>query len=227
MALIIACAGLLGGCASLRHGDAPPPPTTASTATSPPTLPQLPQTPQTPPPAAADLAWQGQLSIKLQAFGELPAKGVSFGFFFSGRPDAGQLELMTPLGSQLAHIGWNSAGAWVRRTGSAGGNAEPGFGPDLSGRPAPANDDGTERFDGIDALSERLLGEALPLETLMHWLQGRPDPARPSTPGPRGDGSFAQDGWQVDTRELPRRLQASRPASERLRGVQIKVHLDP
>lgn len=232
IAIAIACATWLCGCASFRaesraEGTRPAAQaestmTAASASASAP----APGLPPAPPPAPADLSWQGQLSIKLQAFGDVPAKGVSFGFFFSGRPQAGQLDLMTPLGSQLAQVGWGPTGAWVRRSGSANGNPPPDFGPDLSGRPAPASDD-TERFDSIDALSERLLGEALPLETLMHWLQGRPDPNLPSAPDPQGQGSFEQGGWHVDARELPRRLQASRPASERLRGVQIKVHLDP
>lgn len=170
------------------------------------------------PSPAIDL--QGQIGVKLQAFGDLPAKGISLGFFFHGRPDEGRLDLMTPLGSQLAQAGWTPAGAWLRRAGSDA-PPETSFGADLA--PSP------ERFDSIDALSERVLGEAIPLQTLVHWMQGHADPARPSIAGPADNleaGTFTQDGWLIDTREWPRRLQATRAASERLRGIQIKVYLD-
>ncbi len=162
---------------------------------------------------------QGQLSIKLQAFGNTPAQGVSLGFFFSGHPEAGRLDLMTPLGSQVAQVGWTTSGAWLLRHGSQ----------------APANagstthDDGLERFDSIDVLSERLLGEGIPLQTLMHWLQGHPAPEHASTIGPDSGltaGTFTQDGWLIDTRESPRRIEALRAASDHVRGILIKVYLD-
>jgi len=179
-----------------------------------------------PPPAAIDL--QGQLSIKLLALGDQPAKGASLGFFFHGHPDAGRLELMTPLGSQIAQVGWTRAGAWLQRAGGRSGDParEPRLGADLS---ANAPEDGLERFDSIDAMSERVLGEAIPLQTLIHWMQGRADPDRPSVTAPNADlaiGTFSQDGWLIDTREWPRLLQATRAAGPMLRGIQIKVRLD-
>ncbi|WP_338440387.1 lipoprotein insertase outer membrane protein LolB [uncultured Aquabacterium sp.] len=193
--------------------------TTTSTATD--TAPAL--------PALAAIDLQGQISIKLLATDDLPAKGVSLGFFFNGQPDAGRLDLMTPLGSQIAQVGWSPTGAWLRRSGGSGGDAPPEsrFGTDLSATPSP--DDGLERFDHIGALSERVLGEAIPLQTLIHWMQGRADPQRPSTAAPDAElatGTFTQDGWLIDTREWPRRLQAQRAASPGLRGIQLKVHLD-
>lgn len=177
-------------------------------------------------PAAIDL--QGQLSIKLQALGDQPAKGVSLGFFFHGHPGAGRLELMTPLGSQIAQVGWTRAGAWLQRAGGRVGDPPPdsSFGPDF---PASAPDDGRERFDSVDAMSERVLGEAIPLQTLIHWMQGRADPDRPSVMPPDANlapGTFTQDGWLIDTREWPRLLQAVRTAGPTLRGMQIKVRLD-
>lgn len=185
----------------------------------------------TPTPAAGTaIDLQGQISIKLLAMDDLPAKGVSLGFFFHGQPDAGRLDLMTPLGSQIAQVGWSPTGAWLRRAGGGnGGDAPPEsrFGTDLSATPKP--DEGLERFDHIGALSERVLGEAIPLQTLVHWMQGRADPERPSTAAPDAGldtGTFTQDGWLIDTRDWPRRLQAQRSASPGLRGIQIKVHLD-
>ena len=52
--------------------------------------------------APARLALQGQLSLKLLAWQDLPAKGLSLGFFFSGHTDQGLLDLMTPLGTLMA-----------------------------------------------------------------------------------------------------------------------------
>lgn len=187
-------------------------------------------TPSTQPvPAQAIIDLQGQISIKLLVTPELPAKGVSLGFFFHGQPEAGQLDLMTPLGSQIAQVGWGPTGAWLRRDGASNADAPPEsrFGTNLSAPPSP--DEGVERFDSIQALSERALGEAIPLHTLIHWMQGRADPARASTHAPEDGlaaGTFSQDGWLIDARDWPRRLQAQRTASEHLRGIQIKVHFD-
>lgn len=158
--------------------------------------------------------------------GDQAAKGVSFGFFFDGQPEAGRLELMTPMGSQIAQVGWSAEGAWLRRDGGAPPPAEPMLGPDAT---AGAIDDGIARFESIDALSTHVLGEAIPLQTLIHWMQGHPDPARPSavlTEAASSAGQFTQDGWLIDTRDWPRRLQATRPANGGLRGIHIRVHLD-
>jgi len=182
--------------------------------------------PESPESPAVDL--QGQLSIKLLAMDDLPAKGVSLGFFFHGRPDTGRLDLMTPLGSQIAQVGWAPTGAWLRRAGGASdAPPESRFGRNLSAAPAP--DEDTERFDSIGTLSERVLGEAIPLQTLIHWIQGHADPERPSTAAPAAGlatGTFTQDGWLIDTRGWPDRIQAYRSANPGLRGIQIKVHLD-
>lgn len=231
-ALAVGMALTLAGCASAWRtpsADAAiaptPAPSSASTAAD-----TVAAAPTLPPPAAADIDLQGQISIKLLATDDLPAKGVSLGFFFQGQPDAGRLDLMTPLGSQIAQVGWNPAGAWLRRAGgtiSSDAAPESRFGSNLSAAPSP--DDGLERFESIGALSERVLGEAIPLQTLVHWMQGRADPLRPSTAAPDAGlaaGTFTQDGWLIDTREWPRRLLASRPAGPGLRGIQIKVHLD-
>ncbi len=175
---------------------------------------------------AASIELQGQLSIKLQATEDQPAKGVSLGFFFSGLPEAGRLELMTPMGSQIAQVGWSSAGAWLRRDG--GSRSLLGAPPGVDAF-TQAMGDGIDRFNSIDALSAHVLGEAIPLQTLIHWMQGHPDPTRPSLPpadAAATDGQFTQDGWLVDTRNWPRRLQATRQASHNLRGIQIRVHLD-
>lgn len=149
------------------------------------------------------LQLQGQLSIKLQAFADQAAKGISLGFFFTGHEHIGQLELMTAMGSQFAQLHWNLDGAWLR--------------------------DGQQEhfFYSLNDLSAQVLGEPLPLAALMHWAQGRPAPGiAPATD--LGEHAFTQIGWRIDTREHAiGRLTAERAASPQQRGITLRVRLDP
>ncbi len=148
------------------------------------------------------LALQGQLSVKLEAFGEQAAKGLSLGFFFNGRASDGQMDLMTLMGSQVAKLQWSSGHAELTDT------------------------NGTHHYPTLAALSEAALGEALPLDTLVHWMQGRADPALPVRIGGEPD-TFEQLGWLIDARQITeKKLSATRSATPGLRGVRIKVYLD-
>lgn len=171
--------------------------------TEPHATPSAPSTDGSPAPAALPrLSLQGQLSVKLMAWQDLPAKGVSLGFFFTGHTDEGLLDLMTPLGSLMAQVGWKAEQAWL------------------------INQDGRQTFDNLDELSRQTLGEALPLRTLAYWMQGLPDPQQASLAGSE-PGLFEQAGWLIDTRELAaQRIQAQRPASLNQRAIHIKVYLD-
>jgi outer membrane biogenesis lipoprotein LolB len=85
---------------------------------------------------------------------------------------------------------------------------------------------GPHHYPNLAALSEAALGEALPLDTLVHWMQGRADPALPVQIGSEPD-TFEQLGWLIDTRQLDeKKLSATRHAAPTLRGVRIKVYLD-
>lgn len=148
------------------------------------------------------LALQGQLSIKLLAFQGLDAKGMSMGFFFNGGPQGGQLDLMTPLGSQVARVHWTPTDAWLQ------------------------TDQGERHFATLGELSAEVLGEPLPLAALMNWVQGRPDPGLPD-PTNATPTSFEQSGWQIDTTDIGiGRLNAQRPASASLRGITVRIRLD-
>jgi len=147
--------------------------------------------------------YQGQLSIKLQAFQAQPAKGVSMGFFFQGSARRGQLDLMTPLGSQVARIHWA---------------------PGLAILSSIDKDD--QQFSDIDDLSTQALGEAIPLPALMDWLQGHPSDALPAPTNATPTG-FEQGGWHIGTSEITEgKLLAERPQSDTLRGVTIRIRLD-
>lgn len=185
--------------AQMRSGGACAP---ADTNTSAPTVLQqlTPTFPRTV--ARPKLDLQGQMSIKLAAFADQSAKGLSLGFFFSGNTESGQLDLMTLMGSQMAQINWQPRQAWL------------------------TNDKGRTQYDSLDALSEAALGERLPLRPLIQWMQGQPDPDLPSLPGPEAN-TFIQEGWLIDTNELPeKKLNARRAGTPAQRAVQLKIYLD-
>lgn len=156
---------------------------------------------------ATPIELQGQMGIKLGAWQAEPARGMSFGFFFQGQIERGSLALMTPLGSQVAQIEWTPTTATLHRIG-------PGGGEDL-------------QRGSIEELAEAALGEALPLQTLVHWMQGHPDPGLPHRPQPEA-GTFEQRGWVIDTRERAQgRILATRQGHAGLRDARIVVRLDP
>lgn len=197
----------LSGCASYPDGDplvsqmrsggaCAPAPTPDATAPAPSSSPQ----PPAPQPQHIDL--QGQMSIKLQAFGDQPAKGLSLGFFFSGNAERGQLDLMTLMGSQMAQVNWQPDQVWL------------------------TNDKGRQRYASLAELSDAALGEAIPFQQLIYWMQGQPDPHLPSVAG-ETDTSFQQLGWTIDASDFAaKKLQARREATPLQRGVQLKIYLD-
>lgn len=201
----------LAACSSLPDGDpiaeqmrsggncAPVP--APSTPLAIPTITALPQASQQPR-SRPKFDLQGQMSIKLAAHADQSAKGLSLGFFFSGNTDAGQLDLMTLMGSQMAQVSWQPGEAWL------------------------TNEKGRQRYDNLGELSIAALGENLPLRSLIQWMQGQPDLDLPSLPGPQAN-TFLQEGWLIDTSELPeKKLHATRSATPTQRGVQLKIYLD-
>jgi len=182
-ALCVAVTLLTVGCASVSSTVSTTPPAT-ETATTP------------------RWALQGQMSIKLAAWLDQPAQGVTVGYFLEGSDEAGQMALMTPLGSQMARVEWQPDSVWL--------------------------DDGRQRrpFASPEALSEQLFGEALPLQALPWWMQGLPAPGLPHQPTSDG-AAFEQVGWRI-TRPDPAsgRIVAERPGSPAQRPVTIRIHPD-
>ena len=164
------------------------------------------------PPAATPVAvsqpalmqqWQGHFSIKLGPWGQQPADGQSFTFFLQADDQTGQLDLMTPLGTQLAQVRWTASASSIESA------------------------DGTQRFDSLPALSQQLLGEDVPLQSLPYWLSGKPSPRQPSTTTNPASGTFEQAGWTIDASDIASgKLQASRQQTESQRLITIKVRLD-
>ena len=161
------------------------------TACATPIAPPLPAATETGAAHSAEHArWTGHLSLRLQAFGPEPARGVSLTFDLQGQPDSGALDLSTPLGTLVASVRWTPQGASLYTA------------------------DGAQAFDTLDDLVARVLGEPLPVRSLLHWLQAPP-------------GDFEAEGWRVDTRESASGVVvAHRAASPSARGATLKIRLD-
>lgn len=112
--------------------------------------------------------------------GQPRAQNVTANFELLGDPRRGQLEMSTPMGSLVARVSWKPGGASVRTP------------------------DGEREYDDIDALTQDLLGEALPVRALFDWLRGRPWPQAPHRAS--SDKGFEQLGWQVDLQRFDDQL---------------------
>lgn len=130
------------------------------------------KTSPTPAPTAPGGAWSGRLALAVR--GDAPQSWAA-GFELRGSPEAGELRLLSPLGSALAQARWSPSGASLQ-TGSE-----------------------ERRFDSMDALLQELAGTALPLDALFDWLQGRPAQA----PGWQADLSRHAEGRLSARRQSP------------------------
>lgn len=130
---------------------------------------QLPQ--QSPPEGAARLS--GRLSVTVAGDVHHRGTGGAASFELFGGPEAGRLDLTSPLGSLVARAEWR---------------------PGLATLLTPGEE---RRFDDLDALTRELLGETVPVAALFDWLAARPWPAAPHQPTA---GGFEQLGWRIEPR---------------------------
>ena len=157
-------------------------------------------------PTSATGQWGGRLSLKLAPWQGQSASGITLAFDLRSQAEGGTLDLSTALGTQVARLTWQQQGAQLVS--------------ELE------TSEGRRQFGSLEELSQSVLGEALPLQALPHWLSGQPAPQWPHSPGPQA-GQFTQQGWQVDASELPRgRLNLDRAANVAQRGVTLRVRLD-
>lgn len=115
---------------------------------------------------------EGRLSLRYTDLATRKDDGSSGRFVWTADGRAVELSILDPLGQTVA---------LVRSS------------PDASSitfRDGRRVDGGTP-----EELTERALGWTVPLRGLGAWLDGRADPARPSSTGP--DGRLSQDGWTV------------------------------
>jgi len=98
-----------------------------------------------PPGAAGEAFWSGRLALRLDS---TPPQSFSAGFDLRGSPQAGELQLNSPLGTTLASVRWSPQGAELRQG------------------------DWFERRDSLDELTTEISGTALPVVALFGWLRG-------------------------------------------------------
>ena len=126
------------------------------------------------PPAPSDeTRLSGRISVTVAGDVHNRGTGGAASFELFGGPQAGRLELTTPLGSLVARASWQPGVATLQTPGEE------------------------RRFDDLDALTRELLGEAVPVAALFDWLQARPWPAAPHQKTAQG---FEQLGWRIEPR---------------------------
>jgi len=136
---------------------------------------------------------------------------VSGRFYVEIRGNQQSIDLATPVGTTLARI-----------------EIEPGR--------ARVTDGKMQGLTGpnADELVEQALGWKLPIAGLPYWLEGRPDPARPSQIRRMSDGAteLEQDGWNIritetiDASGRPRRLQLDRDTPTGGPKLSVRLAID-
>lgn len=129
------------------------------------------QLPKAPPAGTAEARLGGRISVTVAGDQHNRGTGGAASFELFGGPDAGRLELTSPLGTLVARATW------------------------APGLVALTTPDGERRFDNLDALTREMLGEAVPVAALFDWLQARPWPAAPHEKTANG---FEQLGWRIE-----------------------------
>lgn len=92
----------------------------------------------------------GRLAMSVQ---DRPEASFSAQFELRGTPQAGELSLLSPLGSALARLRWGPGDAVLEAAGRA-----------------------PQRFESLDAMLAQASGTPLPVAALFDWLEGRPTP---------------------------------------------------
>jgi outer membrane lipoprotein LolB len=143
----------------------------------------------------------GRLTVKIDGTDGASPRSVSAAFDLQGNPQAGRLNLSTPLGSVMAQARWNPSAVVL------------------------ITPQGERSFMDLDGLTREVLGESLPVAALFDWLRGRPWPGAPSTAtlAPTEPG-FEQLGWVVSLAHFDEAWIAAR--RERAPVVTVRAKVD-
>jgi outer membrane lipoprotein LolB len=141
----------------------------------------------------------GKLSVRVDASDAGPARSESGSFELKGSPQAGQLNLSSPLGQVMAQARWAGPRAWL------------------------ATAQGETAYPDLETLTQEILGERLPVAALFDWLRGRPWAGAPSRPLAAGAG-FEQLGWSVDLARFDDGFVNARRAQAPV--VQVRARVD-
>lgn len=96
--------------------------------------------------ASATNAWAGRIGLQIQSE---PPQAFFAGFELKGNAGAGELKLISPIGSILGVMHWSPSGAVLESGGE------------------------TRKFASIDALLAQTTGAAIPVNALFDWLNGK------------------------------------------------------
>ncbi|MGM9485583.1 lipoprotein insertase outer membrane protein LolB [Roseateles sp. NT4] len=129
------------------------------------------QLPQTPPASTTESRLSGRISVTVAGDVHSRGTGGAASFELFGGPQAGRLELTSPLGALVARASWQPGSATLQ---------------------TPKDE---RRFNDLDSLTRELLGEPVPVAALFDWLQARPWPAAPHQKTAAG---FEQLGWRIE-----------------------------
>jgi outer membrane lipoprotein LolB len=140
----------------------------------------------------------GRIAVQVEGDAQ---RSFSASFELQGTHQAGQLALSGPLGSTVGQLAWNlDHTEWL-------------------------GSEGQRRYASLDALTDELVGEPLPVRSLLDWLAGRPDPSMPHRPWTATQGNgFDQHGWAVSlARRAEGVIQARREAPAPVVTVRVKL----
>lgn len=147
---------------------------------------------------AGSATLSGKLSVRVDATATTPSRSESGHFELKGSPEAGQLNLSTPLGTVMAQARWSGRQAWL------------------------ATSQGETAYPDLDTLTQEMLGERLPVAALFDWLRGRPWAGAASR---AVDGGFEQLGWTIDLARFGEGWVAARRAQAP--AVLVRAKVDP
>jgi outer membrane lipoprotein LolB len=149
---------------------------------------------------AGDLI-SGRISIRVEATADAASRALNAAFELEGDAQAGKLNLASPLGTMLAQVSWSP------------------------GRAVLVTPQERSAYADLDSLTEKLLGESVPVGALFDWLRGRPWPAAESqaSAAPAEPG-FRQLGWNVNLASFDEALVSA--IRERAPVVTVRAKLD-
>ena len=126
-----------------------------------------------PPAESTEARLSGRISVTVAGNVHNRGTGGAASFELLGGPQAGRLELTSPLGALVARASWQPGLVTLQTTSDE------------------------RRYDDLDALTREMLGEAVPVAALFDWLKARPWPAAPHKTTASG---FEQLGWRIEPR---------------------------
>jgi outer membrane lipoprotein LolB len=146
-------------------------------------------------------SFSGRLALRAEAGADSESRSMTAAFDLTGRPESGQLDLSTPLGTVLGRARW------------------------MPGSVVLDTPQGRSEFGSLDALTREVLGESLPVAAMFDWLKGRPWGGAPSSiRQPPAAPGFDQLGWAVNLAEFDAAVLTA--VRQRPPTVTVRVKLD-